>query len=139
MLRKRKWKEFQPVVRAGRRHGMYAAITRNGDFVLNAKVYKALGEPISVVFLFDPATRCIGIRPSRPDANLAIPVLRRPGRSTITIRCRPFIHKYQLPLGVLTTFPTAEVDEEGILVLNLKQALQRLPEKKAKDRSVREV
>lgn len=102
---------------------LYATINPSGDFVVNLKTYIRMNEPEAVVLLYDCDTRTIGVRPSRLDVPNAIIVRARHARYNRVFRSRKFLAKHCIEIKQTIQFPTAEIDADGVLILNLKESV----------------
>ena len=99
---------------------LYATISPRGDFVINLKTYIRLNEP-EAVLLYDRDTRTIGVKPSRRDVPNAILVHTRHARYNRVFRSRKFLAKHGIEIKQTIQFPTAELDTDGVLILNLRE------------------
>lgn len=88
---------------------------------MNVKTFIAMNEPEAVVLLYDRDTRTIGIRRSRLEVKNAIAVHTRHERYNRVFRSRKFLEKHGIQLKQTMQFPTAEIDTDGVLILNLKE------------------
>ena len=102
---------------------LYATISPRGDFVVNLKTYVRMNEPEAVVLLFDRDMRTIGVRPSQLDLPNAILVHTRHARYNRVFRSRKFLAKHGIEINQTIQFPTAEIDTDGVLILNLKESV----------------
>lgn len=102
---------------------LYATLNPRGEFVINIKTYIQLNEPEAVVLLYDRETRTIGIRPSRIEIPNAILVHTRHERYNRVIRSKPFLVANEIEITRTIQFPTAVIDLEGVLILNLKESV----------------
>jgi len=89
--------------------------------VVNMKTFVAMNEPEAVVLLYDKNSRSIGVRRSRITVPNAILVHTRHARYNRVFRSKKFLVKHGIALKNTVQFPTAIIDEEGVLVLNLKE------------------
>jgi len=102
---------------------LYATISPRGDFVVNLKTYIRMNEPEAVILLYDSDTRTIGVRPSRLDVPNAILVHTRHARYNRVFRSLKFLRKHGIEIEQTIQFPTAEIDTDGVLILNLKESV----------------
>ena len=102
---------------------LYATLNPRGEFVINIQTYIKLNEPEAVVLLYDRDTRTIGIRPSRIEISNAILVHTRHERYNRVIRSKPFLVANEIEISRTIQFPTALIDLEGVLILNLKESV----------------
>ena len=100
-------------------------VTLNGACRLffNARALGALGDPDGVALLFDRQRQIIGVMPAALNRKHAYRLRHREGAShsrVITVKnfCRHYAIK---PEGTLA-FPSASVNKDGILMLDLQQA-----------------
>jgi len=91
--------------------------------VVNLKTYLRMNEPEAVVLLYDSDTRTIGVRPSRVEVPNAILVHTRHSRYNRVFRSRKFLVKHNIELKSTIQFPSAEIDTDGVLILNLKESV----------------
>jgi len=117
------WDEFKETAARRLPERLYATISPRGDFVVNLKTYIRMNEPEAVVLLYDSDTRTIGVRPSRLDVPNAILVHTRHARYNRVFRSRKFLAKYGIEIKQTIQFPTAEIDTDGVLILNLKESV----------------
>lgn len=117
------WDEFKDTAPRRRPDQLYATISQRGDFVVNLKTYIRMNEPEAVVLLYDRDTRTIGVRPSRVDVPNAILVHTRHSRYNRVFRSKKFLVKHAIELKSTIQFPTAEIDTDGVLILNLKESV----------------
>lgn len=113
---------------------LYATINPKGEFVVNLHTYVRMNEPEAVILLYDPETRTIGIRPSRIEIPHAIVVRTRHSRYNKVKRSKPFLTANEIEVKRTLQFPTADIDNEGVLVLNLKEAITaaQMPKKRGR-------
>lgn len=126
MLTRRAWQwdEFKETAARRQPDRLYATLNTRGDFVVNLKTYQKMNEPEAVVLLYDRDSRTIGVRPSRIEVPNAILVHTRHVRYNRVFRSRKFLEKHGIQLEWTVQFPTAQIDSEGVLVLNLREAVK---------------
>lgn len=129
-----KWEEFKETAARRMPARLYATLNPRGEFVINIKTYIQLNEPEAVVLLYDRDTRTIGIRPSRTEIPNAIFVHTRHERYNRVIRSKPFLIANEIEITRTIQFPTAVIDLEGVLILNLKESVTaaHMPRKPSK-------
>jgi hypothetical protein len=118
------WDEFKETAARRLPERLYATLNPRGDFVVNIKTYIKMNEPEAVVLLYDHEARTIGVRPSRPEVPNAILVHVRHARYNRVFRGRKFLEKHRIYLERTVQFPTAEIDDEGVLILNLREMVE---------------
>jgi hypothetical protein len=117
------WNEFKETAARRFPDRLYATINKRADFVVNLKTYIKMGEPEAVVLLYDRETRTIGVRPSRLDVPNAILIHNRHSRYNRVFRSKRFLVANGIEIDQTLQFPTAVIDVEGVLILNLKEAV----------------
>ena len=99
---------------------MHVTLTMEKDFYLNRVVLEALGEPKAVRYFFDVGRSRIGLRAESPEVEQA--VLVRPRGNQALARAGHFCTYYGIRPEGSITFQDVYVDNDGMLVLDLKTA-----------------
>jgi len=115
------WEEFKETAARRMPERLYATLNARGDFVVNLKTYIRMNEPEAVVLMYDRDTRTIGVRPSRLDVPNGILVHTRHARYSRVFRSRKFLAAHGIEIDRTVQFPTAQIDTDGVLILNLKE------------------
>lgn len=116
------WDEFKETAARRLPDRLYVTLSPGkGEFVINLKTYQRMNEPEAVVLLFDRDSQTIGVRPSRLDVLHSIVVHKPKDRTSLVFRSKRFLEKHRIFLERVVQFPTAELDEEGVLILNLRE------------------
>lgn len=110
---------------ADQKTGERLRVTLNKDcrMFFNARAMEALGAPDGVALLFDRRRQIIGVMPSalnRKHAYRLRPQHR--GLRSRVITVRNFCRHYEINPSETVAFPDAEVNRDGILVLDLHAA-----------------
>ena len=119
---KRNWKEIPRDDRRPQWAGLYVTMNSKGMIVMNRAAYERLGEPSAFLLLYDTANHTIGLKPTAPQIRNAYPAAssgRHGGRKLSAYR---LMTEFSLHIKETLEFPEAEIDEDGILVLNLRTA-----------------
>jgi Holliday junction resolvase-like predicted endonuclease len=113
------WEEFeQGPDQAG---DLRVTLSRKGEIMLGARAMERLGEADWVVLMFDRMNSLIGVRPSNKHAKNAYPTVHKmKGRHRI-VRANKFCRHYGIQFERTRAFVSAKVDEQGVLVLDLKE------------------
>lgn len=114
-----------------------AAVTiqKRGTMSFNAPAYEALGLPKAVELLYDREDRVMGLRKVDPSADHAYKI--RPlgkGNTTWLLSGTAFTAYYGIPTDVARRW-TGEVNEDGVLVLDLKQPGTEVAANRNRERS----
>ena len=102
---------------------LYATLNRYGHFTISLKTHIQMNEPEAVILLYDKETRTIGVRPSRLSVSNAITIHVRYARYNRVFRSKKFLVKHNIKIDQTIQFPTAEIDTDGVLILNLKESV----------------
>jgi len=116
-----RWDEFKLIAARRMPNRLHVHLNPKGEFVITMKTFEKLNSPDAVVLLYDRETHTIGVRPSRIEVPHAIRVHSRHKRYNRVFRSLKFLEKHGIALKHSVQFPTATVDEEGILILNLRE------------------
>jgi hypothetical protein len=103
--------------------GVYVTMNPKGDLVMNRVAYELTGGPDAFVLLFDKTNRRIGLKPASKFTRNAYPVCvanRRSGSKKV--HGHRLTKRYRIDLPQTIVFPDAEIDDDGILRLDLRTA-----------------
>ena len=127
IMKKRKpwdWLEFRQPAKRTNSNGLFVRLApTHGEIYMNLMTHIRLGSPEAFVLLFDPKTGTIGLRPSDAETPSAVMVRDLGGKAYKVIRVRPFLHEHGIYTDRTVQFPTASIDEDGILCLNLRDRI----------------
>ena len=121
-MMRRNWAECPNDRRPGPWAKVWLTLSPKGRFVLGEKMFRQLGEPGWVRMLFDAANQCIGVQPVKPGTPNAYRVARESQKSPMIVRVFRLMAEFDVRLAETVQFDDAEVNEEGILVLDLRAA-----------------
>lgn len=117
---KRKWEIFPNTERVGRWCNLYATLNKQGDIMISRFTHEALGSPENYLLLFDQETQVIGLRAARPGQKDTYPARPRGAYGGQRIRAFRLCRRHAVKIEGTVRFPRAEIDREGILILDLK-------------------
>ena len=117
------WDEFKDTPPRRLYEKLNATLNRYGQFTISLKTYIRMNETEAVVLLYDRDTRTIGVKPSRLTVSNAITVHIRHDRYNRVFRSKRFLAKQNIKVDHTIQFPTAEIDTDGVLILNLKESV----------------
>ena len=113
------WEEFEEG--PGQVGDLRVTLSRKGEIMIGARAVVRLGEPDWVVLMFDRMNSLIGMRPSHKHEKNAYPTVRKlKGRHRI-VRANQFCRHYGIQFERTRAFIEPKIDENGILVLDLKE------------------
>lgn len=103
--------------------GIYATLNRQGTIVIGRGTYEMLGAPAAFLLLYDKANNRIGLKPAALTTRNAYPagVTNRSGAKRI--RAHRLLREHRIILSQTMQFDEAEIDDDGILILDLRTAI----------------
>lgn len=114
------WEEFKPGPTPKLDERMHVTLNRRGLIFMNGNIHDRMGSPDAMVLLFDKVNSVIGLNPVSPDVPNAFRVKPKPpGRHRI-IHASPFCRHYGIAVDNTAVFLNPEIDENGVLRLDLK-------------------
>lgn len=102
--------------------GIYVTMNPMGDIVMSRVTYEMLGSPMAFVILYDKANNRIGLKPSTPTARNAYPVRASNRSGAKLVRGHRLTREHRIDLPQTVRFYDADIDEDGILILDLRTA-----------------
>ena len=114
----KKWEEFALGPR-DRDNGLHVTLNEKGEIMIGAKAIDQFEECEWAILLFDRWNKFIGVAPSKTKTENAFPLVKKSKGRHRVIRAGRFC-KYHGIRVQRTTACMAEIDEEGVLVLDLK-------------------
>ena len=127
---KRNWIESKFERVSGRWGAIYATMNPLGHIFISKRTYELLGEPDAFHLLFDKINAAIGLKPTKKVMKNAYPALNRSGHGGRVIRSYSFIEEFGIRLNKTVRFINPEIDEDGILVLDLRKVRSAAKPKK---------
>ncbi len=102
--------------------GIYATLNRKGTIVISRGTHELLGAPKAFLLLYDKANNRIGLKPAALTTRNAYPagVTNRSGGKKI--HAHRLLREQRIILPHTLQFDEADIDEDGILILDLRAA-----------------
>lgn len=120
----RYWTPFNGKPNNADRGKVRVTISQKGIILLNRVAFETLGKPQAVELYFDRTYGVIGLRPTRPDAHNAFPVLPNSDGYNRRIDAASFCRHFDIRLEKRTMlFLEPAIDPSGILELNLAKTM----------------
>ncbi|MEP7214253.1 MAG: hypothetical protein ABI791_14335 [Acidobacteriota bacterium] len=119
---KRNWSEVPRGDKRAQWAGIYVTMNGKGWIVMNRAAHERLGGAEAFLVLYDSANNTIGLKPTGTKMRNAYPVHlsgRHGGRRVNAYR---LLTEHRIRVDQTLEFPDADIDEDGILVLNLRTA-----------------
>jgi hypothetical protein len=120
---KRNWKETPRGDSRTQWSGLYVTLNGKGVIVMGRIAYERLGAPKAFLLLYDAANHTVGLKPSTPLTRNSYPVGvygRHGGRRINAYR---LLKEHAIIVNETVEFRDAEIDDDGILVLNMRTAV----------------
>ncbi len=119
---RRDWKEIPRNDRRAQWAGIYVTMNSKGTIVLNRAAYERMEAPAAFNLLYDSANNTIGLKPTAKNMRNAYPAAKSGRHGGIKISAYRLLAECSLTIKETLEFPDAEIDLDGILVLNLRTA-----------------
>ena len=102
--------------------GIYVTMSPKGEIVMNRTTHEMLDSPAAFLLLFDRTNRRIGLKPTGKNIRNAYPVCVSNRAGGKKVRAFRLIREYRIDLPQTVRFYDADIDEDGILRLDLRTA-----------------
>lgn len=119
---KANWKTCPRGDAAGQWASFYVTMNPRGYIVMSRKTFERIQEPRAVHLLYDSANDRIGLKPTVPSLKDAFPVAKQGRHGGRLIRAYRLMQEYGIDVRETIRFHDAEIDQDGILILDLRTA-----------------
>lgn len=102
--------------------GIYVTMNPMGDIVMSRVTYEMLGSPKAFNILYDRVNSRIGLKCAALTTRNAYPVRVSNRSGAKLVRGHRLTREYRIDLPQTVQFHDARIDEDGILVLDLRTA-----------------
>lgn len=119
---RREWKLIPRGDKRAQWAGLYVTLNSKGTIVINKAAHEKLGSPEAFKLLFDAANNTIGLKPTDPKHPTAYPAAMSGRHGGRKISAFQLFVECGIVVKETLEFPDAEIDREGILLLNLRNA-----------------
>ena len=102
--------------------GIHVTMNPKGEIVMSRVTYQMLGEPKAFVILFDKVNNRIGLNLAALGTRNAYPISVPNPTGGRKVRAHRLIREYRIDLPETVYFHDADIDQDGILVLDLRTA-----------------
>ena len=102
--------------------GIYVTMNPQGDIVLSRVTYEILDSPPAFLILYDKTNNRIGLKPAALATKNAYPVRVSNRAGAKMVRGHRLTREHRIDLPQTVRFYDADIDEDGILVLDLRTA-----------------
>jgi hypothetical protein len=101
---------------------VHVTLRRNGKIFFNRHALAAIGDPAAVALLFDARLQIIGVMPTALNQKHAYRLRTKDQSSGRIITARNFCTRYAIKPTDTLEFPTARVNRDGTMMLDLHAA-----------------
>lgn len=116
------WRECPRGDVTGQWAALYVTMNRRGYIAMSGRTFEKLGEPKACNLLFDAVNNRIGLKPAALAARNAFPVAKQGRHGGRLIRAYRLMQEFGIDLPETIHFHDAEIDQDGILILDLRTA-----------------
>jgi len=116
------WREVPRNDVKGQWAALYITMNSKGEIVMSRVTYQRLGGPKAFVLLFDTVNNRIGLKPAALSTRNAYPVGPRGPRGGKVVRAYRLTQEFGIALPETIRFHDPEIDQDGILILDLRTA-----------------
>lgn len=115
----RQWEKFTggPTIRS--RDRLHVTLNHKGVIMMNRKTFEGLGKPKAAVLFMEKESGLIGVSPAHEKLREAFP-LKEKAIGYWHINAIPFCREYGIKMRGTEVFSNAEIDDRGMLVLDLR-------------------
>ncbi|HMT07733.1 MAG TPA: hypothetical protein PKA82_06985 [Pyrinomonadaceae bacterium] len=102
--------------------GIYVTMNAKGHIVMSKVTYNIVGAPEAFQILYDRANNRIGLKPTHKSMRNAYPALVSSRAGAKMVKAYRLIAEQRIDLPHTLRFYDADIDESGILILDLRTA-----------------
>jgi hypothetical protein len=102
--------------------GYHATINPKGHIALNGYTLQKMDEPEAVNILFDRVNNRIGLRPAERTARNAYRLHPRSNKGSRVVHAGRLLAEYNIDLPETHEFRGVRIDDDGVLILDLRTA-----------------
>ena len=102
--------------------GIYATMNPAGDIVISRVTHEMLGGPVAFLLLYDKANNRIGLKPAALSTRNAYPTRVSNKAGAKMVRGHRLTREHRIDLPHTIQFVGAEIDPDGILILDIRTA-----------------
>jgi hypothetical protein len=119
---KRNWAEIPRGDKRAQWAGIYVTMNSKGMIVMNRAAHERMDLPTAFLLLYDRANNTIGLKPTSVSMRNGYPAHKSGRHGGRRVSAYRLLKEHGLVVKETLEFPDAEIDEDGILVLNLRTA-----------------
>ena len=126
MVLERHFEKFTAGPALAKQKRVHVTLRPDGVIYLNENMYRILGKPGAVALYYSRETETIAVEPANPRLPAHFPLLRK-GDAGWEISAGPFCGHYGLRPKQTQQFIRPDIDNSGILLLNLRETVNSTP------------
>jgi hypothetical protein len=126
MSLERHFRKFTAGPALAKQKRIHVTLRPDGVIYLNQNVYRMMGQPGAVALYYSDETDTIAIEPADPRSNEHFPLLRK-GKTGWEISSGNFCGHYELRPKQTQQFVRPEINNDGILLLNMRETINSTP------------
>jgi len=119
---KRNWAQVPRGDKRAQWAGIYVTMNSKGMIVINRSAHERMDKPAAFHVLYDSANNVIGLKPTGVNMRNAYPAYSSGRHGGRRVNAYRLLTERGLVIKDTLEFPDADIDEDGILVLNLRTA-----------------
>ncbi|MBK9214543.1 MAG: hypothetical protein IPM59_02940 [Chloracidobacterium sp.] len=119
---RRDWKQIPRDEKRPQWAGIYITMNSKGTIVLSRSTHDLLGAPAAFMLFYDSANNTIGLKPTALGQRHAYPLIKSGRHGGRKVSAYRLIKECSLVIDQTLEFPDAEIDTDGLLLLNLRTA-----------------
>jgi len=119
---KRNWAQVPRGDKRAQWAGIYVTMNSKGMIVINRSAHERMDKPAAFHVLYDSANNVIGLKPTGVNMRNAYPAYASGRHGGRRVNAYRLLTERGLVIKDTLEFPDADIDEDGILVLNLRTA-----------------
>src|SRR5437763_1612727 len=116
------FEKFTAGPRVPKNEQMYVSLNWGGVILIGRRVYQQMGQPEGVVLYFNHKQSIIAVSPAHRQLAEAFPVKQYRENYRI-VQAAVFCKHDSINLNTIEKFTTPEIDEDGVLYLDLKSTI----------------
>lgn len=102
--------------------GLHVTLNKRGHIVINRTAHELMGRPEATLLLFDRINNRIGLRAANPGLRNAYRMVKTGRHGGRLVRAYRLLAKKGIELPDTVQFPDARIDEDDVLILDLRTA-----------------
>lgn len=115
------WEQFEQGPVEAHSERIHVTLNSRGTLFFNRRAFETLGEPDAVALMYDRRRSTIGVTHAPTSRQNAFRLKRKDSRGGRVLYASNFCHFYSIRPEETLAFTAAEVNKEGVLILDLNE------------------